>query len=238
MAVRSLLTAALVATTALSKPTAIKTRAVIDHDAVVGFAEAAPDNSEGDLMLAYKPYLKVFNGCVPFPAVDAEGNTSGGLSPTGDSSAGCSSSTGQVYARASVYEEYFAIMYSWYMPKDEPSDGIGHRHDWENAVVFLSENSSDATFVAMVVSEHGGYVSGTATFDGTHPYVGYISYWPVDHTLIFTTTEGGTQPLIAWEDLTDAAREALDTTDFGDATASFKDSNFQSYLADAYSTAF
>lgn len=76
MAVRSLLTAALVATTALSKPTAIKTRAVIDHDAVVGFAEAAPDNSEGDLMLAYKPYLKVFNGCVPFPAVDAEGNTS------------------------------------------------------------------------------------------------------------------------------------------------------------------
>lgn len=127
---------------------------------------------------------------------------------------------------------------SRYMPKDEPSDGLGHRHDWENAVVFLSENSSDATFVAMVVSEHGGYVTGTATFDGTHPYVGYISYWPVDHTLIFTTTEGGTQPLIAWEDLTDAARDALDTTDFGDATASFKDSNFQSYLADAYSTAF
>jgi hypothetical protein len=124
------------------------------------------------------------------------------------------------------------------MPKDEPSDGLGHRHDWENAVVFLSENSSDATFVAMVVSEHGGYVSGTATFDGTNPYVGYISYWPVDHTLIFTTTEGGTQPLIAWEELTDAARTALDTTDFGDATASFKDSNFQSYLADAYSTAF
>lgn len=38
---------------------------------------------------------------------------SGGLSPTGDSNGGCSSSTGQVYARASVYEEYFAIMYSW-----------------------------------------------------------------------------------------------------------------------------
>lgn len=38
---------------------------------------------------------------------------SGGLAPTGDSNGGCSSSTGQVYARASVYEEYFAIMYSW-----------------------------------------------------------------------------------------------------------------------------
>ncbi|KAI3390866.1 hypothetical protein diail_8476 [Diaporthe ilicicola] len=222
MTVRSLLSAALVVSTALCKPTPLKSRAVIDYDAVVGFAEAVPDNSEGDLMLAYKPYLKVFNGCVPYPAVDADGNTS----------------TGQVYARASTYEEYFAIMYSWYMPKDEPSDGIGHRNDWENAVVFLSANSSDATFVAMVVSEHGGYVTGTATFDGTNPYVGYISYWPVDHTLIFTTTEGGAQPLIAWEELTDAAREALDTTDFGSAIASFTDSDFQSYLADAYSTAF
>jgi hypothetical protein len=76
MALRSLLTAALVIPTALCKPTALKSRAVIDHDKVVGFAEAVPDNSEGDLMLAYKPYLKVFNGCVPFPAVDAEGNTS------------------------------------------------------------------------------------------------------------------------------------------------------------------
>jgi hypothetical protein len=76
MAPRSLLMAALVVTTALCKPTALKPRAVIDHDAVVGFDEAVPNNSEGDLMLAYKPYLKVFNGCVPFPAVDADGNTS------------------------------------------------------------------------------------------------------------------------------------------------------------------
>lgn len=76
MALRPLLTAALAVTTAICKPTALQGRAVIDHDAVVGFAEAVPDNSEGDLMLAYKPYLKVFNGCVPFPAVDADGNTS------------------------------------------------------------------------------------------------------------------------------------------------------------------
>lgn len=76
MALRSLMTGALAVTSALCKPTVLKSRAVIDHDAVVGFDEAVPDNSEGDLMLAYKPYLKVFNGCVPFPAVDADGNTS------------------------------------------------------------------------------------------------------------------------------------------------------------------
>lgn len=125
------------------------------------------------------------------------------------------------------------------MPKDEPSSGLGHRHDWENCVVFLTSSSSDAEFVSMVVSQHGDYdADSSPTFSGTNPYVGYISYWPVNHQLIFTDTLGGTQPLIAWDELTDAARDALDTTDFGDATVSFKDSNFESYLADAYSTAF
>lgn len=53
----------------------IKSRAVIDHDAVVGFPETVPSTIEGSLYLKYKPYLEVFNGCVPFPAVDADGNT-------------------------------------------------------------------------------------------------------------------------------------------------------------------
>jgi len=48
----------------------LATRAVISHDAVVGFAQSA-----SDLALKYKPWLKVVNGCVPFPAVDAAGNT-------------------------------------------------------------------------------------------------------------------------------------------------------------------
>jgi hypothetical protein len=56
----------------------------------------------------------------------------------------------------------------------------------------------------------------------------------VNHQLIDTVEQGGEQPLIAWESLTDAARSAIETTSFGDATPSFRDSNFQNYLADAY----
>ena len=56
-------------------PTDIEKRAVINHDAVVGFAQTVPSGTVGTLMLKYKPYLKVFNGCVPFPAVDSAGNT-------------------------------------------------------------------------------------------------------------------------------------------------------------------
>jgi hypothetical protein len=50
-------------------------RAVIASDAVVGFPETVPSGTAGSVYLAYKPHLKVVNGCVPFPAVDAAGNT-------------------------------------------------------------------------------------------------------------------------------------------------------------------
>lgn len=62
------------AATVLSAPVFQK-RAVIAHDAVVGFAETVPSGVTGTLYLKYKPYLKNDNGCVPFPAVDAAGNT-------------------------------------------------------------------------------------------------------------------------------------------------------------------
>jgi hypothetical protein len=56
-------------------PLGIQRRAVINHDAVVGFPETVPSGIAGTLYLKYKPFLKVFNGCVPFPAVNANGDT-------------------------------------------------------------------------------------------------------------------------------------------------------------------
>lgn len=54
---------------------AVLPRASIDHDAVVGFDQTVPSGTTGEVYLAYQPDLYVVNGCVPFPAVDAEGNT-------------------------------------------------------------------------------------------------------------------------------------------------------------------
>ena len=54
------------ASVVLSSPVSLNTRAVIAHDAVVPFPETVPSGVVGQLMLKYKPYLKVFNGCVPF----------------------------------------------------------------------------------------------------------------------------------------------------------------------------
>lgn len=69
-----LLCLGLAAGTVVGAPS-VRPRAVIASDAVVGFPETVPSGIEGTLYLQYKPYLKVINGCVPFPAVDAEGNT-------------------------------------------------------------------------------------------------------------------------------------------------------------------
>lgn len=50
-------------------------RSDIDSDAVVGFVTTVADDTEGTLMEKWWPYLYVVDGCVPFPAVDAEGDT-------------------------------------------------------------------------------------------------------------------------------------------------------------------
>jgi len=67
------LTLALYSVASLAAP--LERRAVINHDAVVGFPETVPSGTLGSLYLKYKPFLKVDGGCVPFPAVDASGNT-------------------------------------------------------------------------------------------------------------------------------------------------------------------
>lgn len=88
--------------------------AVIDHDKVQRF----PDTTSGFLK-TFQPYLKVDSGCVPFPAVDAAGNVSGGLNPSGTMNGGCSRNLGQIYVKAGHYKGECAVMYSWFFPKEQ-----------------------------------------------------------------------------------------------------------------------
>lgn len=201
--------------------------AVIAHDAVQPIPAAADS-----YMFKFQPELKVEDGCVPFPAVDVNGNTNGGLAPTGARNGGCSSSTGQIYVRAQSYYGLCAVMYSWYFPKDQVLDG--HRHDWENAVVWLSSCSDSASIVAVSYSAHSGYDKSTSPpVDGAHPLVRYYTNGITNHQLGSTTSTGGSQPLIQWEKMPAAARTALTNADFGSANVPFKDANFVNNLAKA-----
>ncbi|KUI55447.1 hypothetical protein VP1G_02778 [Cytospora mali] len=232
---RSLLSVAAVAAVATSKP--LDRRGTIGTDDIVGFSQTVPSGTTGDVYLAYQPYLYVANGCVPFPAVDAAGDTNAGLATTGASNGDCSSSTGQIYVRSAEYNGSYALLYSWYFPKDEPSDGLGHRHDWEGAIVWLSSSTSTSVdnILAVCPSAHGGWECTTDdyTVSGTKPLIKYESIWPVNHAMSTTSTVGGTQPLIAWESLPSVAQDALQTTDFGSAIVPFKDSTFTENLAKA-----
>lgn len=212
--------------------------AVIDHSAVRPLGENLTA-----VELKFKPNLKVYNGCVPFPAVDAAGNTSGGLHPSGATNGGCSGSTGQVYARGGVYNNECGIMYSWYFPKDQPADGAtnGHRHDWESIVVWLPISACGGNTAvginAVAYSEHGGYshkVGSLVHLDsGSHPKVGYRGF-PTDHYTFGTRDKGGMQPGVDWYRLTQAAGRALSTTSFGAANVPFIDANFSANLRRAY----
>ncbi|KAB5515084.1 necrosis inducing protein-domain-containing protein [Coniochaeta sp. 2T2.1] len=187
----------------------VERRAVIAHDAVVGFAETVPSGS------CRLPMDVCHSRQLTQPETP-------GLATSGSSNGGCSSSTGQVYARAATCNGKYAIMYSWYMPKHSSLSGLGHRHDWENDVVWLSSSSRSARVLGLVVSQHGGYSKTTTpASSGTRLLVGYVSYCPLDHQLIADDSGGGSQPLVAWESLTAAAQTALSVTDFGDANVPF-----------------
>ena len=58
-----------------ASPLELSRRGTVASSALVGLPQAVPAGATGDRYLAYQPKLKVVNGCVPFPAVDANGNT-------------------------------------------------------------------------------------------------------------------------------------------------------------------
>ncbi|KAL3657598.1 NLP effector protein 1 [Phytophthora oleae] len=176
--------------------------AVIDHDTVVPFAQPTPTTTLQTLAVQYKPQIYIANGCHPYLAVDEDGNTSGGLKPTGSQSAGCKGSGygSQIYGRAVEYEGVYAFMYSWYMPKDETLPGLGHRHDWEACVVWL-DSLDDPNVVALSASYHSTYLTyyppDSDYLDGDSAKIEYSTSWVIlDHSLSATSTSGETQDLI------------------------------------------
>ncbi|QHZ46302.1 MULTISPECIES: NPP1 family protein [unclassified Bacillus (in: firmicutes)] len=215
--------------------------AVIDHDKVIGFKEVTPVTVTQKAAKRFQPYLKVASGCVPFPAVDAQGNTSGGLEPTGAPEGHCSKSVGQVYSRSAWYNGVWAIMYAWYFPKDSPIalKPFGHRHDWEGIVVWIDNPANqNPKVLSIAYSQHGKFAKtapNSHIMDGDHPKIRYDApQSPINHSLYVDSAKGGMQPLIGWEDLTPAARNALNTADFGSANVPFNDPNFMNHLGKAW----
>ncbi|KAE9033148.1 hypothetical protein PR003_g26526 [Phytophthora rubi] len=111
----------------------------IGHDDVKPFPQPEPVTISEKAAVKFKPQIDIVTGCVPYPAVNDIGETSGGLQTSGSPRGRCRGSGygSQIYGRSTWFNGVWAIMYSWYFPKDAPSSRMGHRHDWEHLVVFI-----------------------------------------------------------------------------------------------------
>ncbi|ETO69038.1 hypothetical protein F442_14103 [Phytophthora nicotianae P10297] len=202
--------------------------ASINHDMVKPFAQPEPITIAEKAAVKFKPSLAVKSGCHPYPIVNAAGDTSTGLEGTGPPDGGCEGPElgSQVYSRSTWCEDKWAIMYAWYFPKDIQNRGLvktGVRHDWVNLVVWLDNPALvKPAMLATSASTYGNlYVISkppktSDVINGTTPKLRYdedgYEAW---HTVFQFHEEGEYKDLIQWNQLTDAAREALTNTDFG-----------------------
>ncbi|RLN44863.1 hypothetical protein BBJ29_009727 [Phytophthora kernoviae] len=205
------------------------------------FAQPEPVTISEKAGVKFKPQIHITNGCHPYPAVNDAGETSGGLKTKGAPSAGCKGSGwgSQVYGRSGWKNDVWAIMYSWYFPKDSPSTGLGHRHDWEHVIVWIDNpDVENPRILAVTPSAHSGYSTyrppNADTLDGTSAKVNYESHWPVNHALDSTSEGGDFQDLIMWDQMTDNARRALNEVPWGDANVPMNDGNFGPKLDKAW----
>ena len=215
----------------------------IPHKAVVPFTDPV---SGTNLAKVYQPYLKIpFGklqakvsnklGCVPFPAVNALGQVSHGLKPSGPIESKCSKSIGQVYARTATIESHIGIMFAWYYPKFQFSIGEHTaRHLWQWCVIWIYSEYDPRTYG---ISCYDPYTDNnfqpyrinprqnSEAFEGTR-----IKLCKEGLTTIPCSDRGGEQPLVLYDDMTQAAKVALNCTDFGDHSFSkvpFNDLNFE-----------
>ncbi|OWY96808.1 hypothetical protein PHMEG_00032830 [Phytophthora megakarya] len=151
-------------------------------------------------------------------------------------------------------------MYAWYFPKGFSWTGFPkRRHDWQSVVVWLdnpalespkivgtSMAKSDTKYykdTKMWPSYFAGYVSKRTRYGrryrrevlayGSNITLRFAHY--ADPDMDFSSWDGEFQDLIMWEQLTDAARGALnDSNNFEDAEIPFNDENYEDHLDKAW----
>ncbi|KAL3659061.1 hypothetical protein V7S43_015945 [Phytophthora oleae] len=239
---------------------AVGASATVDHDKIEPFPQHEPVTVSEKAAIKFKPQLYTpANICVPFPAVNAAGEVTGGLKGTnGNDACKYAPKGAQVYGRAGWYKDMWAIMYAWYFPKGFNWLGSpSRRHDWKNVVVWIdnpdleipkivgvSLSKSDTKYhkeVKMWPSNFVGYRMEGPRFERTYIYGSNTSlrfeYKTSDLTpyMDFSPWDGEYQDLIMWEQLTDAARVALnDSESFGKAEVPFSDEHYEDHLDNAW----
>lgn len=192
------------------------------------------------LHTTFVPYLRIAHGCDYQAAINKVGEVSGGLKAGGTSSGNCSSMPGQIYARSTSFSDgTTAIMYAYYFAKDHAFWGGlgGHRHDWENVVVWLDANNN---LIGAAYSAHGDYSTTTSpNVSGNHILVDYNASFTT-HSFFESKDSRGfsSENLVSYEYLSSIVKSNLTTNDWGSAVFPLKNASFYSYIEESRPFAF
>lgn len=211
--------------------------------------QALPQNADS-IEQTYSPaYDYDGDGCYATAAIAPDGTLNPGLSLGGDVNGHCHDQAqldaANTYSREKCNNDWCAVVYASYFEKDQATLGpaaIGHTHDWEHVVVWIS--GDQVRYVS--VSQHSGYQVADASavrFDGTHPKIVYHKDGVSTHDFRFASENdeppenatGGWfyPPLVGWNGYPDGLRDKLVAADFGSATIKITDSTFNSALANS-----
>jgi hypothetical protein len=155
------------------------------------------------------------DGCYNTAAIDPSGYTNPGKGATGTPQGDCRDppqlDNSNAYSRKRCNNGYCAIMYEYYFEKDQAVMGSflgGHRHDWENIVVFTQGDN----VVRVAPSCHGGYDGASNSFpaDGPRPQLVYHKDGVGTHCFRFANDDDianpenptgsfHTAPLVGWD---------------------------------------
>ncbi|ETO82319.1 hypothetical protein F444_03521 [Phytophthora nicotianae P1976] len=206
--------------------------ATVDHGKIEPFPQPEPVTISENAAIKFKPQLFVSASvCASFLAVNAAGETTDGLKGSNRNDACKYALLGsQVYGRARWYKDLWPSCF-W-------TGFVSRRHDWKSIVVWIDNPALETPKIIAV---------SMSTSDTTynHPmasdYIGTNTSFRVRYQLglgspnmTFTHLDGEYQPLIMWEQLTDAARVALNESfKFEDAEMPFNDEYFEKRLEKA-----
>ncbi|USW56052.1 Putative necrosis inducing protein [Septoria linicola] len=220
----------------------------IYHNAMVPMKEHLREGSEGMAMWLLRPSLHIHSGCHPYTAVSGTGQVNKGLKNSGSINGHCNPGKdhheGQTYVRGAWHKGRYAIMYSWYMPKDQnvngPANG-GHRHEWESIVVWVN-GPEDLSVIGAAASAHGGFKKhgeiGVYDKHGSLQEVEYYQKAPLNHQLRFKAEseghEGFEYPMIDYDVLPLPAVRALNDNNWGKANLPFGEEHFMNNLDEAW----
>ncbi|PNH48330.1 hypothetical protein VD0004_g235 [Verticillium dahliae] len=210
----------------------------VNHDSINPVRDTLGPN--GDMIRKFQPLLHIAHGCQPYSAVNTRGEVNAGLQDSGTTAGGCKeTSKGQTYARSMTLNGQFGIMYAWYWPKDQPADGnlaSGHRHDWENVVIwFNSNNANQAGILRGAASGHGDYKKvNNPQRNNNNLHVEYFTSLGKNHELQFKTSPGRTYWIWDWDRMDTTVQGALNRADFGSANCPFNNNNFERNMRAAF----